>query len=38
MKNDFVELLRRNFRFGRMPNSRTDGMAGRVVMPTVPLR
>ena len=37
MKNVFVELLRRNFRFGRMCNSRADDMAGCMIMPMVPL-
>lgn len=38
MKNVFGELLRKNFRFGRMCISRTDHMAGYVVLPLVPLR
>lgn len=33
MKNDFPALLRSNFRFGRMRNSRTAGMAGGCVAP-----
>lgn len=37
MKNYFLELLRRNFRFGRMCNSRTAYMAGCSIAPTVPL-
>ena len=37
MKNYFLELLRRNFRFGRMCNSRTVHMVGCFVMPMVPL-
>lgn len=37
MKNVFVELLRRNFRFGRMRGSRTAHMAGCGNTPMVPL-
>ena len=37
MKNHFLELLRRNFRFGRMRNSRTAVMAGCCAAPMVPL-
>lgn len=37
MKNHFLQLLRRNFRFGRMRRSRTVHMAGCVGMPAVPL-
>ena len=37
MKNYFLELLRRNFRFGRMCYSRTDHMAGCLIAPMVPL-
>ena len=35
MKNDFLELLRNNFRFGRMLYSRTVNMAGCVAVPMV---
>lgn len=37
MKNYFLALLRRNFRFGRMCNSRTAVMAGCCAAPMVPL-
>ena len=35
MKNIFFELLRSNFRCGRMLNSRADAVAGRIDVPTV---
>ena len=37
MKNFFLQLLRRNFRFGRMLCSRTAFMAGCIVAPTAAL-
>ena len=37
MKNIFFDLLRSNFRCGRMLNSRADAMAGCIDAPTVPI-
>ncbi len=37
MKNRFLDLLRSNFRCGRMRDSRADVMAGRIGAPTVPI-
>ena len=37
MKNYFLELLRNNFRFGRMRHSRAVNMAGCFAAPLVPL-
>ena len=37
MKELFFELLRSNFRCGRMLNSRADELAGRFDVPAVPL-
>ena len=37
MKKNFFNLLRSNFRCGRMLNSRTVNVAGRLVVPTVHL-
>ena len=33
MRNLFLELLRQNFRFGRMRGSRAENMAGRCAAP-----
>lgn len=37
MRSIFLQLLRSNFRCGRMLNSRTANMAGRFVAPSVRL-
>ncbi|MGM9607512.1 MAG: hypothetical protein ACI3XJ_08430 [Oscillospiraceae bacterium] len=38
MKELFFELLRSNFRCGRMRNSRADEVAGRIGVPAVSLK
>ena len=35
MRNPFLELLRQNFRFGRMCRARAENMAGCVLRPWV---
>ncbi len=35
MRNRFLDLLRRNFRFGRMLRSRTVPMAGPFAVPEI---